>query len=43
MNNKKILEGIGELLDADQKKWAREKLKSDTVFLLNMRLAHDEK
>lgn len=38
MNNKKILEGIGELLDADQKKWAREKLKTDTIFLLNLRI-----
>ncbi len=43
MNNKKILEGIGELLDADQKKWAREKLKTDTIFLLKLRIESEAK
>ncbi|HBL98924.1 TPA: hypothetical protein DDZ86_04765 [Candidatus Dependentiae bacterium] len=33
-----ILSGIGELLDAKQKAWAREKLRSETIFLLKLRL-----
>ena len=31
-----ILDGLGELLDAKQKAWAREKLVSDTIFYLRL-------
>lgn len=34
-----ILSGIGELLDDDLKAWAKENLKSETAFLLKLRLA----
>lgn len=38
MDNRHILDGLGELLDEAQKDWARAKLKSDTIFLLKARL-----
>ena len=38
VNNKHILDGLGELLTQSQKDWAREKLKSETVFLLKLNL-----
>lgn len=38
MSNRGILSGIGELLDAKQKAWARGKLRDETVFMLKMRL-----
>ena len=38
MDNKHILDGLGELLSQSQKDWAREKLKSETVFLLKLNL-----
>lgn len=38
MSNRGILSGVGELLNPKQKTWAREKLKSETVFLLKARL-----
>lgn len=38
MDNKHILDGLGELLTEPQKDWARTKLKDETLFLL--RLAH---
>jgi hypothetical protein len=38
LNNKGILSGLGELLDTKQKAWVREKLCSETVFLLKMKL-----
>ena len=34
-----ILSGMGELLDAKQKLWAKEKLRNETIFLLKLRLA----
>jgi predicted nucleotidyltransferase component of viral defense system len=34
MNNRHILDGLGELLSEPQKDWAREKLRSEAVFLL---------
>lgn len=34
MNNKHILDGMGELLTSAQKDWARAKLKEETIFLL---------
>lgn len=33
-----ILSGVGELLDAKQKLWTKEKLRSETIFLLKLRL-----
>ena len=42
-SNRGILSGIGELLDAKQKIWAKEKLLSETVFLLKLRLKSDKK
>jgi hypothetical protein len=38
MSNRGILSGIGELLDAKQKTWAKESLKNETVFLLKTKL-----
>jgi predicted nucleotidyltransferase component of viral defense system len=38
MSDRGILSGIGELLDAKQKLWAKEKLRSETIFLLKVRL-----
>ena len=38
INNRNILSGMGELLDAKQKLWAKEKLLSDTIFLLRLKL-----
>lgn len=36
LNNKYILDGLGELLSASQKDWARNKLKDETIFLLKL-------
>lgn len=38
MSNRGILSGIGELLDAKQKAWAKEHLKNETVFLLKIKM-----
>lgn len=38
MNNRHILDGLGELLTQSQKDWARQKLRTETVFLLKARL-----
>jgi hypothetical protein len=38
MSNRGILSGVGELLDTQQKLWAKEKLKSETIFLLKLKL-----
>lgn len=38
MDNKHILDGLGELLTEPQKDWARQKLKEETIFLLRLRL-----
>jgi predicted nucleotidyltransferase component of viral defense system len=38
LDNRGILSGLGELLDAKQKAWAKEKLIADTVFLLRVML-----
>lgn len=42
MNDRHILDGLGELLTESQKDWARAKLRSETVFLLGT-LAEGEK
>lgn len=34
MNNRHILDGLGELLSEPQKDWAREKLRTETIFFL---------
>lgn len=34
INDKKILDGIGELLDEKQRSWAKVHLKEETIFLL---------
>lgn len=38
MDNRHILDGLGELLTEPQKDWVRAKLKEETVFLLKVRL-----
>lgn len=38
MSDRGILSGIGELLDVKQKIWAKEKLRTDTIFLLKINL-----
>ena len=38
MDNKHILDGLGELLTDAQKDWARAKLKGDTIFLLKVKI-----
>lgn len=38
MDNKHILDGLGELLTQPQKDWAKAKLKSETLFLLKLAL-----
>lgn len=43
MNNKHILDGLGELLSVSQKDWVREKLRSETIFLLKLSLSMENK
>ena len=38
MSNRRILDGLGELLSNPQKDWARAKLRTDTIFLLKLML-----
>ncbi len=38
MSDRGILSGVGELLDAKQKAWAKEKLRSETIFFLKVLL-----
>jgi len=40
MSNRGILSGVGELLNAQQKLWVKEKLKAETVFLLKVKMEH---
>ena len=42
MDNKHVLDGLGELLTDSQKDWAREKLKSETIFLLKLALSNEK-
>src|SRR3989338_3910186 len=39
MDNRHILDGLGELLTEPQKDWARAKLKEETIFLLKVKLS----
>lgn len=41
MDNKHILDGLGELLTDSQKDWARAKLKDETIFLLKLALSSE--
>lgn len=38
MNNRRILDGVGEFLTPGQKDWARAKLRQETINLLKLRL-----
>lgn len=38
MSDRNILSGLGELLDAKQKDWVKKKLRTETIFLLQLRL-----
>lgn len=38
MSDRHILAGVGELLDAKQKAWAKAKLRTETIFLLRLAL-----
>lgn len=40
MNNRNILDGVGELLNTSQKDWAKAKLREETIALLKLRLEH---
>lgn len=42
VNNRTILSGIGELLNAQQKKWAKAHLKDETIFLIKLALSHKQ-
>ena len=42
MDDKNILAGIGELLDAKQKTWAKANLKKDVLFLLKLKLENEK-
>jgi predicted nucleotidyltransferase component of viral defense system len=37
MSNRKILDGVGELLTQGQKDWAKAKLRQETIALLTLR------
>lgn len=41
MDNKHILDGLGELLSDSQKDWARAKLKNETLFFLRLALDNE--
>ena len=42
MDNKHILDGLGELLTSSQKDWARAKLKTETIFFLKLALDNEK-
>lgn len=42
MDNKHILDGLGELLTESQKDWARAKLKDETLFFLRLALNNEK-
>jgi hypothetical protein len=42
MDNKRILDGLGELLTEPQKDWVRAKLKTETIFLLKLALDNEK-
>ena len=42
LDNKHILNGLGELLSESQKDWVRAKLKEETIFLLKLTLSNEK-
>ena len=42
MSNENILSGLGELLTPKQKDWVRIKLRTETIFLLKLKLENEE-
>ncbi len=42
MNNRNILDGLGDLMSESQKDWARAKLRTETIFLLKARLESEK-
>ncbi|MFA5793409.1 MAG: nucleotidyl transferase AbiEii/AbiGii toxin family protein [Candidatus Gracilibacteria bacterium] len=42
MNNRHILDGLGDFLTDKQKDWARAKLRTETIFLLKARLESEK-
>ena len=42
MDNRHILDGLGEVMTDPQKDWARAKLKNETIFLLRARLESEK-
>ena len=42
MSDRNILSGIGELLDAKQKAWAKTNLRNETIFLLKLALSNQK-
>lgn len=42
MTNQNILSGMGEPLDAKQKDWAKAKLRTETIFLLKLKLESEK-
>jgi len=42
MKDRKILDGMGEILDEKQKKWVRTNLKKDVLFLLKLKLESEK-
>jgi len=42
MDNRNILDGLGEFLTEPQKDWARAKLRTETIFLLKARLESEK-
>ena len=38
MTDRNILSGLGDLLSGEQKKWAKENLRTDKIFLLKLAL-----
>ncbi|NTW89465.1 MAG: nucleotidyl transferase AbiEii/AbiGii toxin family protein [Candidatus Moranbacteria bacterium] len=42
MDDRHILDGLGELLGEPQKDWARAKLKSETIFFLNVAIENEK-
>lgn len=42
MDEKTILDGLGELLAEHQKRWVKTKLRSETLFLLRLALSNEK-
>lgn len=42
LSDRNILDGVGELLTEKQKAWARTKLRTETIFLLNLAMSFEQ-